>query len=304
MLTLFVRFAVCPTTLKRICRQHGITRWPSRKIKKVSHTLRKLQLVVDSVEGAKGLIQIDSFYTVFPELSSPKSSGNGPFSSFKMSDNSKQLNPQPESGLFSPKGTDLKSQSSLCSQNSGSSICCSNGSKQLTNTINGFSTGHALAVEDPVTVLKRTYGNAELHSLNQEEPPLAKSQNHKETGEHQHLEILPTLPISSSQSLQDGGVFRIKASFEEENIRFSLQPHWGFRDLQQEIAKRFNIDNFSRIDLKYLDNDHEPVLLTCDADLEECKDLFRFSQSQTIKMSLHQTSQPKPGSSFGSRGLF
>ncbi|CAK7330173.1 unnamed protein product [Dovyalis caffra] len=292
---------VCPTTLKRICRQYGINRWPSRKIKKVNHSLRKLQLVVDSVMGAQGLIEIDSFYTAFPELNSPNDSGHNPFSSFKIADYPKESNPKPKSQMFSPKGPDSKSRSSSISQNSGLSIC--HGKKQSTSTIDGLSTVHALVVEDPVEVLKRTCGKAELHSLNQEE--LARAKSHETLGQHQNLETQPPLPIRNSQSLQDGGALRIKATFGYENIRFSLQPNWGFMDLQREIAKRFDIDDFSKIGLKYLDNDHESVLLTCDADLEECKDLLDCSQSRTIKITLYVVSKPNLGSSSrSSRDLF
>ncbi|RVW48383.1 Protein NLP2 [Vitis vinifera] len=196
----------------------------------------------------------------------------------RMTDDSKQLNPQSEV-LFSPGVTTSKSPSSSCSQSSSSSFCCSTGAKQQSTTVNASVSGDVLMAEDPV-LLKRTRSDAELHVSNPDEPKL----------------------LSNSRALRDGGGFRIKATFGEENVRFSLQLNWSFKDLQQEIARRFGIDNMNSIDLKYLDDDCEWVLLTCDADLEECIDVYRSCQSRKIKLSLHHSSRLKLKSSAFSSG--
>ncbi|XP_052732537.1 protein NLP2 isoform X1 [Vigna angularis] len=256
---------VCPTTLKRICRQHGITRWPSRKIKKVGHSLRKLQLVIDSVQGAEGAIQIGSFYTSFPELSS----ANGVSESPKInSDNSKFYS---ENGLFSNQGV---TSTSSCSQSCNPSL---NQSTTLINS-NNNNIPEIILMSDKQSVVGA--------SMQVHHPPIPISIPIP----IQSLDALPPLPQTSSVWNTGGGTFRVKATFGDEKIRFSLQPNCGFRDLQMEIARRFNLKEMSKIQVKYLDDAQEWVLLTCDADLEECKDINRSSQSRTVRLFLFHAS--------------
>lgn len=245
---------VCPTTLKRICRQHGITRWPSRKIKKVGHSLKKLQLVIDSVQGAEGAIQIGSFYTSFPELCSA-------------------TGPSAESSRTENNSNALYGHGDACSQTFG---------PNLPSTIINTNHNVLIMTQSPDALLHTEPD--QLHaSIQQDTKHFTRSK-----GQH-------TLPPTRGR-----GGFRVKATFVDEKIRFSLQPNWGFRDLQHEIARRFNLNDVSNIDLKYLDDEGEWVLLACDADLEECKDLHRSSQSRTIRLSLFQASPISLPNTFGS----
>nr|TKS02771.1 protein NLP2-like isoform X1 [Populus alba] len=289
---------VCSTTLKRICRQHGIKRWPSRKIKMVDHSLRKLQQMIDTVHGAKGAVQNESFYPAFPGLSSPKLSSHTSYSSFRSIDNSKHLDSPPDDSC--PSGIASKSHSSPCSRSSCSSNCCSGRAQQHAATaITGSSNGNGSSslAETSNGISKRTCSSelAELHCLNNQGGPdfLVRSQIHKTrtVSDHIHLSELES-PPRFGQSLREGGVFEVKAIYGVEKDRLGLQPKWGVRDLQQEIGKRFEIDDFTWIGLKYMDDDGDWVRLTCDSDLEECKEIHRISQRNTIKISLHKYPSP------------
>ncbi|XP_034932429.1 protein NLP2 [Populus alba] len=278
-------------------RQHGIKRWPSRKIKMVDHSLRKLQQVIDTVHGAKGAVQNESFYPAFPGLSSPKLSSHTSYSSFRSIDNSKHLDSPPDDSC--PSGIASKSHSSPCSRSSCSSNCCSGRAQQHAATaITGSSNGNgSLLAETSNGISKRTCSSelAELHSLNDQGGPdfIVRSQIHKTrtVSDHVHQSELES-PPRFGQSLREGGVFGVKAIYGVEKVRFCLQPKSGVTDLQQEIGMRFEIDDFTCIGLKYMDDDGDWVRLTCDSDLEECKEIHRICQRNTIKISLHKYPSP------------
>ncbi|CAF2065254.1 unnamed protein product [Brassica napus] len=224
---------VCPTTLKRICRQHGIQRWPSRKIKKVGHSLQKIQRVIDSVQGVSGHhLPIGSFYANFPNLASSQEQ------------QSKQTTFLPPSSHSQPAKS--SSPGSSCSHTSS----CS--SETQVNK------------DDPMNKARED------------------TRSFKQT---------QTTQLSPSTSSQDDDFLRLKVSYEEEKIRFRMRNSRRLKDLLWEIAKRFGIEDVSRYDLKYLDEDNEWVLLRCDDDVEECVDVCRSFPGETIKLLLQLSSQ-------------
>ncbi|XWS20845.1 hypothetical protein CRYUN_Cryun30bG0003900 [Craigia yunnanensis] len=292
---------VCPTTLKRICRQHGIKCWPSRKIKKVGHSLQKLQHVIDSVQGASGAFHISTFYPNFPELASPKLSGNSSLTTSRLNDQPKQTNIQPEGGNFLSQAATSNSPSSSCSQSSSSSHCCSSGTQPSKFNISG-NEDLVIGESSGDGELKWVRSDAELHALSQEGPKLLpRSQSLRSLREQLISDNLLTISKNISQIPQDLDAQRVKVTCGDEKIRFRMQNKWRFKDLLHEITRRFNIDDISGFDLKYLDDDSEWVLLTCDADLEECIDVCQSSQGNTIKLSL-QVSHHHLDRSSGSNG--
>lgn len=255
---------VCPTTLKRICRQHGIQRWPSRKIKKVGHSLQKIQLVMDSVHGAQGSFQIESFYSNFPKLASSDSKTD-PFSPSKIH-------------ILDSKA------SSSCSHTVSSDQSSSSGTQPFVHprTPTGEDAGN--------NVLKRAWSDAVLHvslyKQEQEQEPkvFRRSHSHKSLTE---LSLASTLP-PKGRNARDDHIRRVKVTYGEEKVRFRLQKDWGYDQVLKEVGKRFSIIDINCFHLKYFDDDSEWVLLTCDADLEECIDVYRSCKGGAIQLALFE----------------
>lgn len=254
-------------------------------------------MVIDSVHGSEGTVQLSSLYENFTKTtwSERELQGEYPLSEEKgLLEHS--IPDRHCEGRFTSHTSGSNSLSPTCSQSSNSSHGCSSGSKSQQHC-----SAPQLAVKKEVfveenqspTVLKAA-SHAELQMFPEERTTaLPKSHSQMLSSEQKPVENMTGMQVSKPDSL------KIKAMYGEDRCIFRLQPSWGFEKLKEEIVKRFGIAQEMYVDLKYLDDESEWVLLTCDADLLECIDVYKSSSAQTVRILVHSNGQPVLGTSFG-----
>jgi hypothetical protein len=291
---------VCPTTLKRICRQHGINRWPSRKIKKVDHSLRKLQQIIDSVHGGETAFQLNTLYKDLTNTS--VSSDNNLSGSITVPPTQQTNHTDFERHQHHRLGSNVPSTShshSSCSQSSDSSPSSSGGATQHPQSagVDLMKSGSPVK-HSPVQTLQTENAILNGHfSVQEAAGDLLHNVNQMAIGQHHSSRSPPTpRPIMDVD-------MRVKATFGSEKVRFKLKPECGFQELKQEMARRLSIVDTSSLIVKYLDDDSEWVLMTCDADLQECLHVYKLANIQTVKIAIHLAASPETKVTGGHTGL-
>ncbi|XP_077212522.1 plant regulator RWP-RK family protein [Tasmannia lanceolata] len=363
---------VCPTTMKRICRQHGISRWPSRKINKVNRSLSKLKRVIESVEGAEGTFTLASFTSPLPvavsSISWPvnkkglkqqsasiktsaldgESGGESPTRKTPESDDhgddgdaivdgvrllghqeliheqggsqlevdkgcsgtktrtgsgeestetqtsqeSRQGSPTNETNLNFPfvssleQGVNINTSVGLACQPTGSFTAAYSIPEALVTT-QQQSTLHGMLIEDSGSC----QDFKELYSLAvegcQDDPVPESSWTNPLHSEPPNQQIMPPLTTRPQvMATQEVRTVTIKATYKEDIIRFQLPVSSGVIELKEEVLKRLKLE-VSTFDIKYLDDDHEWVLMACDEDLQECLEISKSSGGHVIRLLVH-----------------
>lgn len=252
---------VCPTTLKRICRQHGISRWPSRKINKVNRSLRKIQTVLDSVEGVEGGLKFDPMTgelvaagAVIEELDARKN-------------------------LFLPSKS---SPAKNCEAAKQDEVCfppftCLNGEIP------------AVKPENDSYMIRQQKKTDEMESDGLTEHNQATTSSMTDSSNASGS--MSSSPNSNDKQRQSedkmsnedsGPRITIKATYKEDTVRFKFEPSTGCLHLYEEIANRFKIQ-LGTFQLKYLDDEEEWVMLVSNSDLQECLEIMEFLGRNSIK---------------------
>ncbi|KAJ9555716.1 hypothetical protein OSB04_010330 [Centaurea solstitialis] len=280
---------VCPTTMKRICRQHGISRWPSRKINKVNRSLTKLKRVIESVQGAEGTFNIPSLATTPLPLGVDSTS-------WPTAPNGSPTNQQCSPGSKPYDSPRLKNDAVPNNQTSGSREAST-----------GSPTSHRSCQESQqFEVVKAPSHHPAEFSVSdaflaaQTEEPFRGMLIEDAGSSHDLTNLCPiTEPLEKVQELTpkvqpftaraEMKTITIKASYREDIIRFRVAANSGIVNLKEEVAKRLKLD-IGTFDIKYLDDDHEWVLIVCDADLQECVELSVSSGCNIIRLLVHDLS--------------
>ncbi|XP_060180149.1 protein NLP7-like isoform X2 [Lycium barbarum] len=300
---------VCPTTMKRICRQHGISRWPSRKINKVNRSLSKLKCVIESVQGAEGAFTLTSLApNSLPAAVSSISWPAGANGSNLPSSPSSKPSVFPEKNDSSNHGTPESREEAEPSNQSPTSHGSCQGSP---STGNELSPQNELVHSPPRESCMKVGPSLEAARQTTTEINLSSTFLVEDAGSSHDLKNLcpPGDGLVDERILFSDAIAKdpvyvpadimqqysawpevisitIKATYKEDIIRFRLCLDSGIVKLKEEVAKRLKLE-LGTFDIKYLDDDLELVSISCDADLQECVEISRSSGSSIVRLVVH-----------------
>ncbi|XP_021739772.1 protein NLP9-like [Chenopodium quinoa] len=301
---------VCPTTLKRICRQHGISRWPSRKINKVNRSLRKIQTVLDSVEGVEGglkfdpttgelvaagsvIQELDARNNLFlpckilpvrkcetgkqDELCFPSTCLVGEIPAVKLENDSCVIGQQKKSITSSDcieevRKSDLDIGSLHLRDHS-----------QYRHFVSQ-NPGCTVAPDEMESDDGVTEHNQATSSGMTDSSKASGSTSSSPNSNHKQRQS------EDKMSHEDGGSrIAIKATYKDDTVRFKFEPCTGCLHLYEEVAIRFKIQ-VGTFQLKYLDDEEEWVMLVSDSDLQECLEIMEYLGKNSIKFLVRDLS--------------
>ncbi|ESQ44129.1 hypothetical protein EUTSA_v10005779mg [Eutrema salsugineum] len=298
---------VCPTTLKRICRQHGIMRWPSRKINKVNRSLRKIQTVLDSVQGVEGGLQFDSVSGEFVAV--------GPF--IQDFDTQKSLPSHHDDAHVRIQGNMdedgvIKLEEGVGTNQAGRGSLmepCAWISKQSSlNYSDDFDIGKRSEElnQDKDHCVRRCLSSLALAddgvNTRTVEPnqSISNSMSDSSNGSGAVVEQDWNQTRTHNNSCESGSTLTVKATYRDDTIRFKFDPYVvGCCQLYKEVGKRFKLQD-GAFQLKYLDDEDEWVMLVTDSDLQECLEILNVMRKHTVKFLVRDLPGTAIGSSAGS----
>ncbi|XP_057749129.1 protein NLP9-like [Arachis stenosperma] len=285
---------VCPTTLKRICRQHGIARWPSRKINKANRSLKKIRTVLDSVQGVEGGLKFDPYKGGFMSVGSSNQEINAHKSSLFRKKCSVKY-PDPASGSKDSKPIamgdgGLRQEPFPVSilESSWCDIAYHSPNSLVADEMETYLNGADKLGEhyNPTTSSMTDSSNGSCSILRSSSSASGKFENRK------HLK-------AKSPCVDSGSKIIVKAAYGEDLIRFKFDPAAGCLQLYEEVAARLKLQ-IGSFQLKYLDDEEEWVRMVNDSDLEDCIEMLDDLGTRAVKLLVHD--MPSGLSSLGSNG--
>ncbi|XP_074309279.1 protein NLP8-like isoform X1 [Silene latifolia] len=295
---------VCPTTLKRICRQHGISRWPSRKINKVNRSLRKIQTVLDSVEGVEGGLKFDAstgeLVAAGSVIQEFDASRNIFLPSKNIAGKSSDACRKDEISSLVPSicGIPPKLETtSYFTVNDGKISDVSNDSveelrksafevdkvgSEFGSIFHHFGSPNMtckVGIDEMDIGLENEDGTVEHHQASSSSMTESSNASGSSTSPHSCYKLTR---FNEKNINEDASRITIKVRYMDDTIRFKFDRSFGCLRLYEEVATRFRLQ-LGTFQLKYLDDEEEWVMLISDSDLQECLEIMEFVGIRSVK---------------------